>query len=65
MAEELPKTLSVVEAGKQYFGLGRNSSYAAARLGQIPTIKIGRKLRVPVKALERMLDVPLKKTGAA
>jgi hypothetical protein len=49
-------TISVPEAGKRYFGLGRNSAYAAAERGEIPTIKIGRLLRVPVRALERMLD---------
>jgi hypothetical protein len=36
--------------------LSRNGSYSAAQRGQIPTIKIGRLLRVPVRALERMLD---------
>jgi hypothetical protein len=65
MAEELPKTLGVVEAGKRYFNLGRNSSYAAAKKGEIPTIRIGRRLRVPVPALEEMLKLPMKKTGAA
>ena len=49
------KTLSVPEAGRQYFNLSRNSSYEAARRGEIPTIKIGRILRVPVVALERKL----------
>jgi hypothetical protein len=50
------KTLSVPEAGRIYFGLGRNASYAAAKRGEIPTIKIGSRLRVPVMALERMLE---------
>lgn len=50
------KTLSVPEAGKAYFALGRNASYEAAKRGDIPTIKIGRKLRVPVVALERKLE---------
>jgi hypothetical protein len=50
------KTLSVPAAGKKYFGLSRASSYAAAARGQLPTIRIGRKLCVPVIALERMLD---------
>jgi Helix-turn-helix domain len=50
------KTLSVPEAGRRYFGLGRNASYDAARRGDIPTIKIGRIIRVPVAALERMLE---------
>lgn len=50
------KTISVPEAGRQYFNLSRNSSYEAARRGEIPTIKIGRILRVPVVALERKLE---------
>ncbi len=51
-----PKTLSVPEAGKRYFGLSRNGSYDAARRGDLPTIRIGKLLRVPVAALERMLE---------
>ncbi len=52
-----PKTLSVPQAGRDYFDLGRNASYEAARRGDIPVIRIGRILRVPVIALERMLDI--------
>jgi hypothetical protein len=51
-----PKTLTVPEAGRLYFDLGRNASYEAARRGDIPTIRIGRLLRVPIVALERMLQ---------
>ena len=36
--------------------MGRGTSYEAARRGQIPTIRIGRRVRVPVRTLERMLD---------
>jgi len=50
-----PKTMSVPEAGR-VLGVGRNAAYEAARRGEIPTIKIGRLLRVPVVAMERMLD---------
>jgi hypothetical protein len=53
----IAKTISVPEAGRRYFGLSRGSSYAAAANGQIPTIRIGRILRVPVIALERMLEI--------
>jgi hypothetical protein len=49
-------TISVPEAGKRYYGLSRNGSYAAARRGEIPTIKVGRLRRVPVRAMERLLD---------
>jgi Helix-turn-helix domain len=50
------KTLTVPEAGRRYFDLSRNASYEAARRGDIPTIKIGRLLRVPVTAMERKLE---------
>jgi hypothetical protein len=50
------KTLTVPEAGRRYFGLGRNASYEAARRGDLPTIRIGRLLRVSVVALERKLE---------
>jgi hypothetical protein len=49
------KTLSVPEAGAAYFGLARDASYNAARRGQLPTIKMGRTLRVPIVLLEKML----------
>lgn len=52
-----PKTLTVPVAGRTYFGLGRNASYDAARRGDIPTIRIGRLLRVPVAAMEARLAV--------
>jgi hypothetical protein len=51
-----PKTLTVPEAGRRYFDLGRNASYEAARRGDIPTIRIGRLLRVPVVQMERKLE---------
>jgi Helix-turn-helix domain len=56
MTKEAPLTISVPEAGERYFGLCRNAAYEAARRGEIPTVKIGRLLRVPIRALERMLD---------
>ena len=55
MADQ-PKTMTVPEAGWRYLGLSRNSSYAAAKRGEIPTIRVGRLLRVPVRAMERLLD---------
>ena len=54
--ENEPLTLAVPEAGRRYLGLSRNSSYAAAERGEIPTIRVGRLLRVPVRAMERLLD---------
>jgi excisionase family DNA binding protein len=50
------KTMSVPEAGAVYFGLSRNASYQAAARGEIPTIRIGGTLRVPIVLLDRMLE---------
>jgi hypothetical protein len=49
------KTMSVPAAGTLYFDLGRNGSYEAAKRGEIPVIKVGARLRVPVIAMERKL----------
>jgi excisionase family DNA binding protein len=54
MDHDAPKTLSVPEAGKQ-LGLGKNASYAAAARGEIPVLRFGSRLRVPVVAFDRML----------
>jgi hypothetical protein len=54
--KDAPLTISVPEAGEKYFGLCRAAAYSAASRGDIPVIRIGRLLRVPVRALERMLD---------
>jgi hypothetical protein len=59
-----PLTISVPEAGERYFGLCRNAAYNAAARGEIPTIRIGRLLRVPVRALERILDRPYQREPA-
>ena len=56
MNDEAPLTITVPEAGKRYFDLSRDASYAAAQRGDIPTIRVGRLLRVPVRAMERLLD---------
>jgi hypothetical protein len=56
MSQEAPKTISVPAAGRKYYGIGKNLSYDAARRGQIPTIRVGRLLRVPVAAMERLLE---------
>ena len=60
-----PKTMTVPDAGAEYFGLSRGASYEAAKRGEIPTIKIGKLLRVPVRALEDMLNAPRAKSEAA
>ena len=64
MLNETPLTISVPEAGKKYFGLSRDGSYRAAERGEIPTIRVGRLLRVPVRAMERLLDTAAERQRA-
>jgi excisionase family DNA binding protein len=51
---EEPRTLSVDEAAKE-LGIGRNQAYAAARRGEIPTIRIGHRILVLREPLKRLL----------
>jgi excisionase family DNA binding protein len=45
----------VPEAGAM-LGLTRNASYEAAKRGDIPTIRLGKLIRVPKAAFHRMLE---------
>ena len=46
---------AVPEAGK-LLGLGRAGSYEAVKRGELPVIKIGRRLMVPKAALHNLLE---------
>ena len=54
--------MSVPEAGAK-LGLGRNASYVAVGRGEIPVIRIGKLLKVPKVAFQRMLEQPARKTA--
>jgi excisionase family DNA binding protein len=47
-------TCTVPEAAR-ILGISRNGGYEAAKRGEIPTIRIGRRILVPKAALERLL----------
>ena len=51
-----PMTVTVEEAA-QLLGIGRQSAYQAARTGELPTIKLGRRLLVPRAQFEAMLGI--------
>ncbi len=53
MGERL--TLSVQEAAKA-LGIGRNLAYDRIKTGEIPVLKIGKRLLVPRAALEKLLE---------
>lgn len=49
--------ISVPDAGKLFFGIGRSAAYQAANSGDIPTIRIGKKIMVPVVPLAEKLGL--------
>lgn len=53
---ESPKVLTVEEAGR-WLGIGRTAAYEAIKRQELPHIRIGRRIVVPIGALESMLDV--------
>ncbi|MGH9117561.1 MAG: helix-turn-helix domain-containing protein [Acidimicrobiales bacterium] len=50
-------TLSVEEAGR-LLGISRGLAYLLVNRGEIPSIRLGRRIVVPRRALDRLLDVP-------
>jgi len=44
-----------VEAAGRILGVGKNLSYDLARSGSLPTLRLGRKILVPVARLAQML----------
>jgi excisionase family DNA binding protein len=55
MANDDRLVLEVPEAGRM-LGLSRNAAYEAARRGDLPTIRIGKLIRVPKLAFQQMLE---------
>ena len=56
-------TFTVEEAGVEILGLNRWTAYQAAKNGELPTIRIGRRLLVPRHALEALL-MPASASGS-
>jgi excisionase family DNA binding protein len=48
--------MSIEEAGAM-LGLQRGAAYGAAKRGQLPTVRFGRRLLVPVQKLAELLGV--------
>lgn len=48
-------TFTVEEAGK-LLGISRALAYEMARTGKLPTLRFGKRLVVPKKAVENMLE---------
>ena len=53
---EQERITNTVEEAAAILGISRGSAYGLARKGVLPTIRLGRRLLVPRRALERLLD---------
>jgi excisionase family DNA binding protein len=51
------KPVLSIEETRRILGLGRSSAYNAVASGEIPTIRIGRLVKVPTAGLRRMLQL--------
>lgn len=58
LAQLADEATITVEQAAGLLGLGRTAAYEAARRGEIPTRRIGRRIVVPVPALLEWLGVP-------
>ncbi len=60
------RVILTIEEAAGVLGLGRSACYEAARRGEIPTRRLGRRVLVPVPALLRWLgaDDPDEQTAA-
>ena len=50
-----PETYTLEKAAK-ILGISLSAAYKAAHRGQIPTIRLGKRIFVPRRALERLLE---------
>jgi excisionase family DNA binding protein len=48
-------TLTVEEAGER-LGISRTLAYELVRRGEIPSLRLGRRVVVPTRALDRMVE---------
>lgn len=56
MQDDLKAITYRIEEAAKLLGIGRNTAYEAARTGQLPTVRLGKRLVVPKAALEKLLS---------
>jgi excisionase family DNA binding protein len=54
-SSEAKLTMSVSEAAKK-LGIARNSLYEGIKRGEVPCIRIGKRILIPIAALEKKLS---------
>ena len=58
LADPGTRLTMTVEQAAEVLGISRTLAYEAVRRGEIPSIRIGRRVLVPVARLESMLSAP-------
>lgn len=61
---ESERRTRTIEETAHILGLSRSTTFRLAKTGELPSIKIGRRVLVPLDAIERML-APAQKPAAA
>lgn len=56
MDSELKVVTYRIDEAAKVLGISRNGCYEAARRGEVPTVRIGRRLLVPKAALDKLLN---------
>lgn len=59
------KMTVTVEEAARLLGISRSLAYEMARVGQLPTLKFGRRLVVPRRALEGLIEESQKAASLA
>jgi excisionase family DNA binding protein len=59
---DFPALLSIEHACK-LLGVSRSAAYRAAAVGELPTLRFGRRLYVPTARLFEMLGLPMEAEG--
>ena len=59
VTQSVERLVYTVEEAGEILGIGRSKAYEAANSGEIPVIRIGRRILVPKAALDRMLAEPV------
>jgi excisionase family DNA binding protein len=60
--KDMPTVLTVFEVAK-ILRIGKIAAYQAIARGDVPSIRIGRRILVPRHALEQMLITPVSRLG--
>lgn len=53
---EIASATYCIEEAAKLLGISRNACYEAAKTGEVPTVRIGKRLLVPKIALEKLLS---------